>query len=158
SSAEAERRRTFARDNTWISRCDAIEQAVAPFFPKVSLVILTYNNRAFTERTISTIEEFTKYPNLEVVLVDNASSDGTPELLVQWAAAHEYAKVILNPTNLGFSAGNNVGVRASTGEYIVILNNDVCLTDGWLPTMLAHFRASPSLGILGAVTNTCGNE
>jgi GT2 family glycosyltransferase/glycosyltransferase involved in cell wall biosynthesis len=158
SPAATERRRAFARENTWSNRCDAIEQAVAPFFPKVSIVVLAYNNRDFTERTISTIEEFTAYPNLEVVLVDNASTDGTPELLMQWAAAHEYAKVILNPTNLGFSAGNNIGVRAATGDYLVILNNDVCLTDGWLPAMLAHFRASPSLGILGAVTNTCGNE
>ncbi len=158
SPAEAERRRTFARDNTWSSRCDAIEQAVEPFFPKISVIVLTYNKLAFTERTLSSLEDFTGYPNLEVILVDNGSTDGTPEFLSRWAAIHPYAKVILGPTNLGFSAGNNVGARAATGEYLVILNNDVCLTDGWLGTLLAHFRDDPKLGILGPVTNTCGNE
>ena len=158
SAENAERRRAFARENTWSQRCNAIEQAVAPFFPKISIVVLTHNQKKFTEGTLSSLDDFTGYPNLEVVLVDNASADGTPEFLVQWCATRPYAKLILHPTNLGFAAGNNAGVRASTGDYIVILNNDVCLTEGWLATILSHFRADPNLGILGPVTNSCGNE
>jgi hypothetical protein len=158
SVENAERRRVFAGDNTWSHRCDAFEQAVAPFFPKVSVIVLTHNQRKFTEGTLSSLEDFTGYPNLEAVLVDNGSRDGTPDFLEQWAAAHPYAKVILNSENLGFAAGNNAGVRASTGDYIVILNNDVCLTEGWLGTLLAHCRADPKLGIVGPVTNSCGNE
>ncbi len=158
SPREAERRRIFAGENTWSERCDAFQEAVAPFFPKVSIIVLTYNQRDFTERTLSTIDEFTGYPNYEVILVDNASTDGTPEMLAAWAATHPYAKTIFNSSNLGFSAGNNVGARAATGDYFVLLNNDVCLTDGWLGTLLAHFRADPELGILGPVTNSCGNE
>jgi len=158
SAAAAERRRAFARENSWSNRADALEQAVAPFFPKVSVIVLSHNHREFTERTISTVEQFTGYPNLEVILVDNASTDGTPEMLTTWAARHEYAKTILHANNLGFSAGNNTGVRQSTGDYIVLLNNDVVVTEGWLGTLLAHFRANPKLGLLGPVTNTCGNE
>jgi GT2 family glycosyltransferase/glycosyltransferase involved in cell wall biosynthesis len=156
--ASVERRLLFARENTWCCRCDVIDAAIAPFFPKVSVVILSCNQRDFTERTLSAIDLFTAYPNLEVVLVDNGSTDGTPEFLECWAATHPYAKVILGSANIGFSAGNNVGIRASTGDYIVILNNDVCVTEGWVSTLLAHFRADPRLGLLGPVTNRCGNE
>ena len=155
---KVKRRREFARDNTWSRRCDAVEQAVAPFFPKVSVIVLTHNQLAFTERTLSSLDRFTGYPNLEVVLVDNGSTDGTPEFLARWGATHEYAEVILHSTNMGFSAGCNRGIRASTGDYLVILNNDVCLTEGWVGTLLAHFRADRKLGILGPVTNRCGNE
>ncbi len=158
SPAHAERRRAFARDNTWSQRCDAIQQAVAPFFPKISVVVLTHNQIKFTEGTLSSLDDFTGYPNLEVILVDNGSTDGTPAFLKKWCASRPYAKVILHTANLGFSAGNNAGVRASTGDYIVILNNDVCLTDGWLGTLFSHFRTEPNLGILGPVTNSCGNE
>jgi hypothetical protein len=158
SPANAERRRAFARDNTWSQRCAALQQAVGPFFPKISVVVLSHNQRKFTEATLSSLDDFTGYPNLEVILVDNGSTDGTPEFLKQWCASRPYTKVILQSTNLGFSAGNNAGVKASTGDYIVILNNDVCLTDGWLGTLLSHFRAEPKLGILGPVTNSCGNE
>jgi GT2 family glycosyltransferase/glycosyltransferase involved in cell wall biosynthesis len=155
---KVKRRRTFARDNTWSRRCDALGQAVAPFFPKVSVIVLTHNQLTFTERTLSSLHRFTGYPNLEVVLVDNGSTDGTPEFLSRWGATHEYAKVILHPANMGFSAGCNRGASVSTGDYLVILNNDVCLTEGWIGTLLAHFRADRNLGILGPVTNRCGNE
>ncbi|MFY9727272.1 MAG: glycosyltransferase [Bryobacteraceae bacterium] len=158
SPANAERRRAFARENTWSRRCDAVEQGVASFLPKVSVIVLTHNQQRFTEVTLSSLERFTSYPNLEVVLVDNGSTDGTPEFLALWGATRQYAKIILRSTNLGFAAGNNVGIRASTGDYLVILNNDVFLTEGWIGTLLAHFRADPSLGILGPVTNSCGNE
>ncbi|HXA03373.1 MAG TPA: glycosyltransferase [Bryobacteraceae bacterium] len=158
SPQHAERRRAFARENTWSQRCDAIEQEIASFFPKVSVIVLTHNQQSFTEIALSSLDRFTGYPNLEVVLVDNGSTDGTPELLALWGAARPYAKVILRSTNLGFADGNNAGVRASTGDYLVILNNDVCLTEGWIGTLLAHFRADPKLGILGPVTNSCGNE
>jgi GT2 family glycosyltransferase len=155
---KAERRRAFARENTWSRRCDGIEQAVAAYFPRVSVIVLTHNQKSFTEIALSSLEQFTGYPNLEVVLVDNGSTDGTQELLALWGATRPYAKVILHSTNLGFSAGNNAGVRAATGDYLVILNNDTCLTEGWAGTLLAHFRADPKLGILGPVTNSCGNE
>lgn len=158
STANVERRRAFARENTWSRRCDVIEHAVAPFFPKISVIVLTHNQRDFTEATLSSIDEFTAYPNLELVLVDNGSTDGTPQFLERWVTTHEHAKVILLPVNVGFAAGNNTGVRASTGEYLVILNNDVCVTAGWVSTLLTHFRTDPKLGLLGPVTNRCGNE
>jgi|SRR5437879_113341 len=153
-----EQRRVFAHENTWQHRCDAMQKAIVPFFPKVSVIILTHNQRRFTEATLLGLERFTGYPNLEIVLVDNGSTDGSAEFLTLWAARRPYAKVVLNSTNLGFSAGNNIGVRSSSGDWLVILNNDVYVTEGWISTLLAHFRVNRGLGLLGPVTNRCGNE
>src|SRR5437667_732855 len=85
-----EQRRVFARDNTWSHRCDAIQQAIVPFFPKVSVIILTHNQKQFTESTLSGLDRFTGYPNLELVLVDNGSTDGTAEFLTLWGASRPY--------------------------------------------------------------------
>ena len=152
-------RKVFAAGNSWERRCDVMQHAIASFFPKVSIVLLTHNQWRFTEAALASLERFTGYPNLEIVIVDNGSSDGTRELLGLWGASRgSYAKVILNPSNTGFSAGNNTGIWACTGDYFVVLNNDVYVTDGWLAGLLAHFRASPKLGLLGQVTNRAGNE
>ena len=153
------RRKAFAAGNSWSRRCDEMQQAIAPFFPKVSVVVLTHNQWKFTKATLDSLERFTGYPNLEVVIVDNGSTDGSPQLLMLWGASRpSYAKIILNQSNLGFPAGNNIGLKAATGEYVVILNNDVYVTEGWAGTLLAHFRANPKLGLLGPVTNRTGNE
>ena len=67
-------------------------------------------------------------------------------------------KLVLNATNLGFSAGNNTGLAAATGDYLVMLNNDTVVTRGWLLTLLRHFQADAQLGLLGPATNHIGNE
>jgi GT2 family glycosyltransferase len=93
-----------------------------------------------------------------VVVVDNGSSDGTPDYLRRWASIRPYVRIILLSKNLGFAAGNNRGARAATGEYLVFLNNDVYVTDGWIGDLVRHFRADPRLGLLCPVTNRSGNE
>lgn len=158
SPGQQAQRRAVAANNTWNARCGQMLQRVAPFFPKVSVIILTWNHWEFTRATLHSLDRFTGYPNLEVLVVDNGSTDSTPGRLNLWAANRPYVRIIRNASNLGFSAGNNAGARASSGEYLVILNNDVFLTDGWITDLVAHFRADPKLGILGPVTNSCGNE
>lgn len=158
SPQRAEQRRAFARPHTWSQRCEAMQEAVAPFFPKVSLIILAHNQLPFTQVTLESVERFSGYPHLEIVVVDNGSTDGTAEFLASWASGRDYAKVILNSSNRGFSAGNNLGAGASTGDYLVFLNNDIFVTAGWIGDLLAHFRGYPNLGLLGPVTNASGNE
>lgn len=126
-------------------------------FPKVSLVILTYNNLNYTRQCLESIYAKTAYPNYEVIIVDNASTDGTQDYLKNFSASHSNCRIILNPENRGFSAGNNQGIAASEGEYIVFLNNDVVVTPGWLSRLLAHLR-DPAVGAVGPVTNFAGNE
>ena len=156
--ALVEHRREFARENTWVRRGKRLESEIDPFFPKISVIVLTYNELQFTKACLDSLRKFTDYPEWELILVDNGSSDATPEYLAEYARDKDHVRVILNGANLGFAAGNNVGAEAATGEYIVFLNNDTYVTRGWLGDLLAHFRADPSLGILGPVTNNIGNE
>src|SRR3546814_13887921 len=89
---------------------------------------------------------------------DNASDDGSRDFLREWAAAGPGRRVILNDGNLGFSGGNNVGLAAATGDYLVLLNNDTYVTPNWVHTMVNHLRRHPRIGLLGPVTNNIGNE
>lgn len=159
----AEIRQTFAAGQTWEHRAIALDEALAGIEePRVSVIVLTYNNLAFTEACLFSIEAYSDYSNLEVIVVDNASSDGSREWLQHWvaqdSAAGHQRRLILNEANLGFSAGNNVGLRAGTGEVLVILNNDTYVTPGWVRTLCAHLRRDPQLGLIGPVTNNIGNE
>jgi GT2 family glycosyltransferase/glycosyltransferase involved in cell wall biosynthesis len=158
----AERQR-FAAGQTWDHRARAIDEAIASISePLVSVVVLTYNNLAFTQACLFSIENYSDYPNLEVIVVDNASSDGSREWLADWvgeaSAAGQRRRLILNEANVGFSAGNNVGLEAASGELLILLNNDTYVTRGWVRTLAAHFRRDPRLGLLGPVTNNIGNE
>lgn len=158
-----EERQRFAEAQTWAHRAEALDQALATLpEPKVSVIVLTYNNWAFTEACLFSLEAYSSYGNLEVIVVDNASSDGSREWLSDWVAqpspAGHQRRLILNDDNLGFSAGNNVGLRAATGEVLVLLNNDTYVTPGWVRGLVNHLRADPSLGLLGPVTNNIGNE
>ncbi len=72
-----ERRRAFAAQNTWSDRCDAFDAAVRELFPPASIIIVTYNNLALTQMCLESVFRETDYPNYEVIVVDNASHDGT---------------------------------------------------------------------------------
>lgn len=152
-------RKSFARRQTWAHRAADLDKALATINePKVSVVVLCYNNIEFTQACLHSIDLYSDYPNLEIIAVDNASSDGTPEYLREWAAAADNRVFIRNDSNLGFSAGNNVGLRAATGEYLVILNNDTYVTPGWVRGLSRHLKRNPDTGIIGPVTNNIGNE
>jgi GT2 family glycosyltransferase len=155
----ADARRAYAAGQTWAHRAAELDAAIAAIEePRVSVVVLTYNNLDFTEACLFSIEAYSDYPNLEVIVVDNASTDGTREYLQDWVTKGRDRKIILNDDNRGFAAGNNQGMEAATGEFLVILNNDTYVTPGWIRTLASHLRRDPSLGIVGPVTNNIGNE
>jgi GT2 family glycosyltransferase/glycosyltransferase involved in cell wall biosynthesis len=153
-----QRRISYAGENTWERRAEQLHSAIEKCYPKVSIIILAHNQVAFTEACLDSIERFSKYANIEVVVIDNASTDETAEFLARWSFSRPWVKTIRNDRNLGFSAGNNSGARIATGEYLVFLNNDTFVTEGWIGDLLAHFRRNPNLGLLGPVTNRSGNE
>jgi len=125
--------------------------------PKISVVILTYNNIQLTKDCLHSLLH-NDYPNLEIIIVDNASTDGTPAYLIKLTEQHSPLKLILNDKNLGFSAGNNLGLKSSTGDYLVMLNNDTIMTPGALLTMMRHLQSNTRIGLIGPVTNNIGNE
>jgi GT2 family glycosyltransferase len=126
--------------------------------PKVSILILTYNNLLINQLCLRSIYCNTTYPNFEVVVVDNASADGSPVWLKTFAQTHPNLKLVLNTENLGFAGGNNQAARLATGEYLIFLNNDTVVPDGWVERLLAHMRSDPKVGMVGPVTNSTGNE
>jgi GT2 family glycosyltransferase len=126
--------------------------------PKVSVLILTYNNLLLNQLCLESIFANTDYPNFEVVVVDNASTDGTPDWLKKRAATHSNLRLILNSENRGFAAGNNQAAREASGEYLIFLNNDTVVTQGWIERLLDHLRRNPDAGLVGPVTNSTGNE
>lgn len=100
----------------------------------------------------------TAYPNYELILVDNHSTDDTADYLKEVAETYENVKIVLNETNRGFAGGNNDGIAVADGEYLVLLNNDTMVTRGWLTGLLKHFRSDVPVGLVGPVTNSIGNE
>jgi GT2 family glycosyltransferase/acetyltransferase-like isoleucine patch superfamily enzyme len=127
-------------------------------YPKVSILILTYNNLAINEICLKSIYCNTTYTNFEVIVVDNASSDKTPEYLKAFSESHANIKIILNKENVGFAAGNNQAAKLASGEYLVFLNNDTIVTKGWIEGLMAHMQKDPNIGLIGPVTNSTGNE
>lgn len=87
----------------------------------------------------------TLYPNYEVILVDNASTDGTVEA-VRTRLNDFPIKILQTPKNLYFAGGNNFGVRKANGTYIVFLNNDTIVTQYWLTELVRCMESDPRIG------------
>jgi GT2 family glycosyltransferase/ubiquinone/menaquinone biosynthesis C-methylase UbiE/glycosyltransferase involved in cell wall biosynthesis len=152
-------RRSFASEQTWCHRAAQLSTALETIrIPRVSVIILTFNNLDLTRACLDSVLLRSDYPNLEVIVVDNGSSDNTPAYLKDLACRHPEVRVVINSENLGFAAGNNTGLSIATGDYLVILNNDTVVTQGWVMTLVRHFQNDPSVGIVGPVTNNIGNE
>lgn len=152
-------RRAFAAMNTWHHRVDAFEKVISALSePLISVIVITYNNLDLTRACLDSVVRFSDYSNLEIIVVDNASSDGSPEFLKKWSEEAGNRHLVLNPDNRGFAAANNQGLKLARGEYLVLLNNDTEVTPGWLHGLMNHLRADSTLGMIGPVTNNIGNE
>ncbi|MEM6645323.1 MAG: glycosyltransferase family 2 protein [Bacteroidota bacterium] len=110
--------------------------------PLVSIIIVTWNARPLLEQCLPSVVAST-YPNLELILADNASTDDT----VAWAeATYPHVRIVRNAENWGFSRGNNEAIRVASGDVVVLLNNDVEVPPGWLEPLVAHMVAHPDVG------------
>lgn len=125
---------------------------------KASIIIVTYNNLHLTQMCLDSIFRFTQHHDFEIVVVDNHSSDGTREYLLELAEKHHNIKVKFNNSNEGFARANNQGIQMAEGEYIVLLNNDTIVTSGWLTKLVHYLEQYPEVGMVGPVTNRTGNE
>ena len=116
----------------------------------VSIVTLSWNAPEFTRAALDSFARFTSEP-YEVIVVDNGSKPATIEMLK--AIDDPHVRVIYNPTNRGFAGGNNDGIAAARGEYLVLINNDVVVTEGWLDGLLRPFGVVPHLGVSAPRSN-----
>ena len=154
-----EDRISFAKSQSWAHRAATLDAAIERIEdPLVSIVIVTWNNLELTQACIESVFADTGYTNIEVIVVDNASSDDTVAYLEYVAASEPRLRTLAQSENLGFAAGNNVGIGEASGEYICLLNNDTIVTRGWLRTLVNHARRDTSIGLIGPITNNIGNE
>ncbi|WCF07873.1 glycosyltransferase [Paenibacillus thiaminolyticus] len=157
SDVESKQRRDFALSNTWESRFITLKEDLNKrYFPKVSIIIVTYNNWALTKQCLDSLLSVSDYPNREVIVVDNMSSDETKIQLSR--IIHPDLKIILSPTNTGFAGGNLIGCQASSGDFIILLNNDTIVTPGWIQRLIRPFIEDESIGMCGPVSNSVGND
>ena len=112
----------------------------------VSVVVVNYNGARYLDRCISAALA-QDYPDLEVIVVDNASSDGSPDLLDEKFPG---VLVVRNRENLGFAGGTNTGIRASHGEYIFTLNNDAFPGPGCIRHLVSAMGEYPGTGMCAA--------
>ena len=125
--------------------------------PEVSVVVVTHENLAVTRLCLETVLAAGEGPALEVIVVDNASTDGTPAFLSALGGRHRGVRVLANTRNLGFAAGVNLGLDAARADVVVVLNNDVIVGPGWLDRLLP-LLADERVGMVGPVTNAAPNE
>ncbi len=119
----------------------------------VSIIILTWNALEYTKKCVRSIQEHTSYP-YEIIFADNASTDGTVEYLRNLVGEYSNYKLIENRENKGFATGNNQGVAAAQGEYVMLLNNDVLVSDGWLTSLVESLERNDKIGMTGPITNS----
>ncbi|HBE72502.1 MAG TPA: glycosyltransferase family 2 protein [candidate division Zixibacteria bacterium] len=114
----------------------------------LSLIIVSRNVAGLLDRCLASAkgDPLWRRGGMDLLVVDNDSRDGTGEMLRE---RHPDARLICNRRNLGFAAAANQGIRASSGEYPVVLNPDTLLLDGALTDLLAHVRKNPGAGIVG---------
>lgn len=149
----------FARENDWQKRFEQFSEASSAKTPMVSIIVLTYNNLELNKACVNSILNYTAYPNYELIIIDNQSTDGTRDYLKELQAeGHPQVSIVLNVENSGFAGGNNIGMKMAKGEYILLLNNDTVVTRGWLTNMVKHMEQNAGIGMCGPVTNSIGNE
>jgi len=124
-----------------------------PLQKPVSIIILTWNALEYTQKCVNSIQNHTRYPH-EIVFVDNASTDGTVEYLRKLIKERPNYKLIENHENKGFAVGNNQGVAIATGEYVMLLNNDVLVSAGWLESLVESLEIDKNIGMVGPITNS----
>lgn len=153
----ADERVALARANDWRNRFEANQAALTALYPKLSIVVVTYNNVALTRGCIDSLIRNTTWPNYELIIVDNASSDDSRNYLRFLARTRPNVRILLNDRNLGFAAANNQGLELADGDFLLLLNNDTVVPRGWVDPLLRHLQ-DPAIGLVGPVTNAVGNE
>ncbi len=144
----------------WLETLEVRDNQVQP---AVSVVVISFNSRQYVDGCLQSLLA-QDYGNVEIVVVDNASTDGTAEYI---ADHYPQVRLILAGDNLGFGGGNNLGVAEATGEYLAFVNMDTVVDANWLTPLVTTLEENPDIGLATAKIllmnepgsiNTCGND
>jgi GT2 family glycosyltransferase len=127
--------------------------------PVFSIVLVTYNGLSHTIRCLESLYRNQPSVPWEVIIVDNASSDGTCEWIKEFAKGdHVHGRtnlrLIKSDVNLHFAAANNVGAKVAEGEYLCLLNNDTIVVPGWIEKLCERLNSTPRCGIVGPMSSS----
>jgi GT2 family glycosyltransferase len=114
--------------------------------PEISIVIVAWKAKRYLELCLNSLIEAPPRRSLEVFVVDNASGDGTSEMV---EIAYPWVKLIKSAENLGFSRGNNLAIRKCRGRYIALVNPDVIVLPGCLDVLADFLDENPKVGNVG---------
>lgn len=114
--------------------------------PALSVIIVSFNTRALLHECLLTLFKFEQNLTMEVIVIDNASKDGSQEMVKQ---EFPNVRLIESTINLGFAAASNLGFRLSNGRYIVMLNSDAFIHAGTLKNAFKYMEKNPLIGLAG---------
>jgi GT2 family glycosyltransferase len=116
--------------------------------PDVSVIIVSFNTREVLRQCLQSVVDDASGLVAEIIVVDNASTDGSPEMVEQ-----DFPEVVVirSAINLGFGEGNNVALRRARGRYFVLLNSDAFFVKGALPLAIQRMDDNPSVGLGGCL-------
>jgi len=114
--------------------------------PSVSVVIVVWNAKKYVIECLESLREYCHDFCDDVIIVDNASTDGTPELI---AKMFPEFRLIRNLENLGFAKANNIGIAQCSGQYVCLVNSDVKFTSDCFSPMLKFLSENPGVGMVG---------
>jgi GT2 family glycosyltransferase/glycosyltransferase involved in cell wall biosynthesis len=114
--------------------------------PEISIIIPVFNQLHFTQACLASLQEHQGTERFEVIMMDDCSTDGTAKSIPPIPGV----VYLRNENNSGFIASCNRGAQAARGKYLVFLNNDALVTDGWLSALMETFAEQPQAGIVGS--------
>lgn len=112
----------------------------------LSIIIVSWNAKKLLFECLDSLASQHSGLSIETIVVDNGSTDGTPEAV---ARRYPNVRLIQNGANLGFAKANNIGIRQATGKYLCLINSDVVVHPECLRTLFSYMEANPRVGILG---------
>ena len=113
---------------------------------QVSIIIVSWNTRDYLKQCLESLTPAAcRYP-MEIIVVDNASSDGSPELV---ESSFPQVRLIRSPKNLGFAKGNNLGIQNSSGRYLCLVNSDVKVLPDCISRLVDYCEQHPEVGMVG---------
>jgi len=116
----------------------------------VSIIVLTYNSEKYIKNCLQSIFKQT-YKNIELIVIDSNSEDKSVDLIRETLREYKGAqKVILSDKNLGYAKGNNLGIKQSKGDYVVILNPDIVLDKDFIQKIIDTFEKDKKIGSVQA--------
>jgi GT2 family glycosyltransferase len=121
-------------------------EPMKPRAPRLTIVIVSYNTRAWLQRCLEAVSRQHGVDEVEVIVVDNASTDGSAEMVREKFPQFDLAKL---DSNVGFSGANNVGAAQAAAPLLLFLNPDTEVLDGSLGEMLTYLEANPRCDVAG---------